>query len=113
MLYHNGPFSHQVSNNRQTTKTIIVPVRNRSMLFTKAAHLRWCMCLWRFSSSWRCRRSLITGRGGYKTGAGASEVLPQQRGRKGFSHAEGGGAQQVLVLTLEFKVLAILMGGGA
>ena len=36
---------------------------------------------------------------------GAEKVLAMLKG--------GGGAQQVLVLTLEFKVLAILMGGGA
>ena len=39
--------------------------------------------------------SLITGRGVYKTGRGACEVLPLQTGAgggKGFSHAEGGGA---------------------
>ena len=42
--------------------------------------------------------SLITGRGGYKTGQGPREVLPLQNrggGRTSFSHAEGG-AQQVL-----------------
>ena len=42
--------------------------------------------------------SLITGRGGYKTGGGgAREVLPLQKGGggKSFSHPEGG-AQQVL-----------------
>ena len=43
--------------------------------------------------------SLITGRGGgYKTGGGAREVLPLQKGGgggKSFSHAEGG-AQKVL-----------------
>ena len=39
--------------------------------------------------------SLITGKGGYKTGRGACEVLPLQKGGwgggKGLSHAEGGG----------------------
>ena len=44
--------------------------------------------------------SLITGRGGYKTGGGgAREVLPLRKGGgggKSFSHSEGGGAQQVL-----------------
>ena len=42
--------------------------------------------------------SLITGRGGYKTGGGgAREVLPLRKGGggKSFSHAEGG-AQKVL-----------------
>ena len=40
--------------------------------------------------------SLITGRGGYKTGGGAREVLPLQKGGggKSLSHAEEG-AQQV------------------
>ena len=41
--------------------------------------------------------SLITGRGGYKTGGGgAREVLPLQKGGggKSFSHTEGGGGHK-------------------
>ena len=54
--------------------------------------------------------------GGYKTGGGACEVLPQVKGGgKSFSHGEGGGGGTKsfeVVLTQELEVLAIVMGGG-
>ena len=43
-------------------------------------------------------------------GGWASEVLPLQR--KSCSHVEGGTTNFEVVLTREFKVLAILGGGG-
>ena len=56
--------------------------------------------------------SLITGRGGYKTGGGACEVLPLGKGggaEKSFSHAEGGGTKSFgVVFTRYLEVLAIL-----
>ena len=36
------------------------------------------------------------GQGGYKTGGGHVRFYPLKGGRKGFSHAEGGGGQKVL-----------------
>ena len=59
--------------------------------------------------------SLITGRGGFKTGGGGSEVFtPMKRGDgKFYSHAEGGGAETFLVqfFLRKLEVLAILKGG--
>ena len=61
--------------------------------------------------------SLITGRGGCKTGGRTSQVLPLQKGGGGgkrFSHAQGGGGTTSfeVVLTQELEVLATVTGGG-
>ena len=57
--------------------------------------------------------SLIMGRGGYKTGGGAHEVLPLQKGgsEKVSAKLKGGTTSFGVVLMRWHKVLAILKGG--
>ena len=60
--------------------------------------------------------SLITGRGGYKTGEGACEILPLRKGghKEVLAMVKGGGRQTSfgVVFTQQLEVLAILKGGG-